>query len=82
MLNICIYQIQLKKDGLIKSELKNFNTKSNQVDYEAVRSFKLSYLEEAFSNFVQGSAYQAFKDEEWVYNFAVFMVLKKKNGNN
>jgi len=72
---------QLKKDGLIKSELKNFNTKSNQVDYEAVRSFKLSYLEEAFSNFVQGSAYQAFKDEEWVYNFAVFMVLKKKNGN-
>ncbi len=68
----------LVEEGLIK-KTKPFNERSNLVDYENVRNFKQVYLKEAFQNFKKDEAYEEFIKFDWVYNYAVFLTLKKKN---
>lgn len=71
----------LKESGLISTPIEDFNAKSNKVDYEAIRNFKEKYFRIAFSNFVEDAEYHEFIQQEWVYLYAVFVTLKKLNGN-
>lgn len=71
----------LKKEKLIK-KLAPFNQKSEKVDYEAVRSYKLNYLMEAFENYKKTNkvGFSRFKNtNSWVFNYAVFVTFKKNN---
>ncbi len=54
--------------------------KEKQVDYEAVRAYRMPYLKEAFSNFKPDLNYANFSYQEWMRQYAIFMTLKKKNG--
>lgn len=78
---------ELWKEGLLKEnpiasikEVSKETTKqSSKVDYDSVRSWKESYLREAFSNFKGSKEYHAFAKEEWVYQYGVYRALKKIN---
>ena len=70
----------LEKEGLLK-KIKPFHAKSRQVDYPAVREYKLRYLWEAFFNFKENKKYKQFIQQDWVYSYAVFRTLKKINEN-
>lgn len=70
---------ELYKEGLLKEKPKTYMQDAPYVDYEKVRKYKEPYLKEAFSNFVVDASYEAFAKEEWVYQYAVFLTLKKKN---
>ncbi|MBO7364236.1 MAG: 4-alpha-glucanotransferase, partial [Lachnospiraceae bacterium] len=57
---------------------------SSRVDYDAVTAFKEPYFREAYGTFrrkrmERRKDYRAFLQESWVYPFAVFAALKKKN---
>lgn len=69
----------LEEEGLIK-KVPSFRKDERTIDYEAVRAYKQSYLREAFSNFKENKAYRTFADQDWVFNYAVFLTLKKANG--
>lgn len=70
---------ELKKEGLLKT-VESHNPKAKRIDYEDVRKFKEKYLHEAFFNFKKDKAYEEFvKENDWVYKYAVFLTLKKKN---
>jgi len=70
----------LVKQGLLK-RAPRYNMRRRQVDYDAVRAYKEQYLRLAFSRFAPKRAYQQFvRANPWVYNYAVFVTLKKKNG--
>lgn len=69
---------ELKKMGLIK-KTKKMNAHRKSVDYEAVKSFKFSYYQEAFSNFKKNHEFKKFAEQKWVIDYAVFISLKKKN---
>lgn len=71
----------LYEEGLLKKRPKSFNAKKTTIDYEAVRAFKQPYFLEAFHNFKPNKAYQEFKAQEWVKNYAVFITLKQNNEN-
>lgn len=67
------------------SELPEPLPETARVDYEAAAAFKEPYFREAYRNFkkrrmYRRKSYQAFSAEPWVYPFAVFATLKKKNG--
>lgn len=68
----------LKEEKLIKN-VADFNKDAEIIDYDAVRSFKHSYLKEAFDNFKPNPEYQSFIQMDWVYKYAVFLTLKKAN---
>lgn len=68
----------LIEDGLIESA-PTMNEMATQVDYEKVREFKQAIYHQAFAKFKPDAEYQSFIKNEWVYPFAVFMTLKKKN---
>lgn len=68
----------LEAEGLIHKPLP-FQKKSTQIDYQRVREYKKSYLEEAFQQFKPTKAYQNFVKAEWVYEYGVFLALKKQN---
>ncbi len=70
---------ELYKDGLLTKRPPNFQKNSKSVDYEKVRNFKEIYLKEAFLNFMEDRDYKNFIEQEWVYLYAVFLTLKKKN---
>ena len=70
----------LQKDGLI-GETTCFNSNVDEIDYEAVRTFKTKYLKEAFNNFKADKGYEEFIKQDWVYEYAVFLTLKKANDN-
>ncbi len=70
---------QLYKDNYLNQQPEVFNTDKTRVDYDAVRKYKQKYLKEAFSNFKPTDSYDDFVSQKWVYLYAVFLTLKKKN---
>jgi len=69
----------LVKQGLIK-KAPRFRSGSTSVSYDEVRFHKEKLLREAFANFLPKRTYKKFiKENAWVYNYAVFLTLKKKN---
>ncbi len=70
---------RLYEKGLI-AKLPKPLKKSKEVDYEAVRAYRLPYLKEAFSNFKPDLNYANFSYQDWMRSYAIFMTLKKKNG--
>lgn len=74
---------KLKDWGLI-SEIENVDFNKNKVDYEKARIFKAKYFKEAFENMLEKGflkeEFNNFKEEnKWVYNYSVFITLKKDN---
>ncbi|GAA4654781.1 4-alpha-glucanotransferase [Anaerocolumna aminovalerica] len=70
---------ELYKDGLLTKRPASFQKNSKSIDYEKVRNFKENYFKEAFLNFTEDGDYKDFIKQEWVYLYAVFLTLKKKN---
>ncbi len=69
----------LIKDGFLK-KAPRFHSGHRKVDYDAVRAYKGRFLKEAFARFVPGRSYRRFvKDNPWLFNYAVFITLKKHN---
>lgn len=72
----------LAKEHLLPKRIKSFHPKANRVDYDGVRAFKTPYLKKAYAKYLQGST-RAFsnwkKANPWVFNYAVFLTLKKEN---
>ncbi len=73
---------ELYRQGLIEKLPEEFQAMEKRVDYEKVRAFKEPYLREAYSRFEKTEAYEAFISQDWVYDYAMFRALKKKNGGN
>ena len=71
---------RLKEIGLIKRDIPAYNRNTPVIDYDAVRVFREPFLKEAYSNFTPDLNYSTFSYQDWVKNFAIFMMLKKKNG--
>lgn len=76
---------QLFESGLLTEEPPLFNSEASKVYYDDVRKFKAKYLKLAYKNFLNNNFnetdedYIKFSKREWVYNYAVFLTLKKKN---
>lgn len=70
---------ELHKEGLLKELPEMFLEDAIKVDYEAVRTYKTKYLREAFKNFVPDQEYEEFISQQWVYLYAVYLTIKKKN---
>ena len=73
----------LYEDGLLDKKVENL-TKKDRVDYNFVREFKGKYLKEAYKNFKKKdldktASYKKFLDFDFVYNYSVFLSLKKAN---
>lgn len=73
---------ELYRQGLIEKLPEEFQAMEKRVDYEKVRAFKEPYLREAYSRFEKTEAYEAFISQDWVYDYAMFRALKKKNGGS
>lgn len=58
-------------------DVPQFNEES--VDYQRVREYKVKKIKEAFNHFEKTDEYIAFTKNDWVYNYAVFISLKKQN---
>ncbi len=76
---------RLAEDGLLTGEILPYPEKEkDRIDYEAVGAYKRPYLLRACEAFYarQGEdpEYKAFSELSWVYPYAVFMALKRKNG--
>lgn len=69
----------LVKEGLLKEKPKPYLKDAEYVKYEAVREFKRKWLMQAYEAFVPDAEYEEFTKEEWVFPYAVFLTLKKKN---
>ncbi len=70
---------ELYEEGLLTKRPPKFQKNSKSVDYEKVRKFKEIYLKEAFLHFTEDTDYKDFIKQEWVYLYAVYLTLKKKN---
>ena len=70
----------LEEAGLIDSP-ECFNSNSEIIEYDKVRAFKAKYLAEAFYKFSPNDEYNEFIKQPWVYEYAVFLTLKKHNHN-
>ena len=71
----------LIKKGYLKN-VPNYKKNASKVSYEEVRAFKNKYLYIAYKNALTQNPKlldKFIKDEKWVYNYAVFMAIKKKN---
>lgn len=71
----------LCKEGLLDT-VPSFLQNAKKIDYEAVRKFKGKYLKLAFEKFqkqTKSKEYEQFAEQEWVYQYAVFLSLKKQN---
>ena len=69
---------KLCEEGLLK-RVPDFHSNATHIDYQAVREFKGKYLKMAFKNFKPDAGYKKFIKMDWVYNYAVFLTLKKQN---
>ena len=69
---------KLCEEGLLK-RVPDFHANASHIDYQAVRAFKGKYLRKAFEKFKPDAGYRKFIKMEWVYNYAVFLTLKKQN---
>ncbi len=70
---------ELFREGMLKEKPPKFHKNKDFIDYELVRKHKEIYLKEAFSNFTYEKDYKVFISQEWVYLYAVYLTLKKKN---
>ncbi|NCB93520.1 MAG: 4-alpha-glucanotransferase [Clostridia bacterium] len=70
---------KLTEDGLLDEVPAPYQADSTQIDYEAVREYKDTYLRIAFKNFEPDESYEEFAYQEWVYHYGVFHMLKWKN---
>ncbi len=69
----------LVNKGLLK-KAPRYNMVSKTVAYDEVRAYKGKLLKKAFSNFATKRDYHTFiKQNPWVFTYAVFITLKKKN---
>ena len=67
---------KLYEEGLLIDKPKNFNPKSNKVDYKGVRKYKEIYLKKAYNNFVKkkkSKAYYNFVEQAWVHDYGVYL---------
>lgn len=71
---------QLFEEGLLKEKPQPFQGNFTGVDYVGVRKFKDGFLKKAFLNFVPDKEYEEFTGQDWVYDYGVFLTLKKRNG--
>ncbi len=70
----------LYREGLLKELPPAFRKNSTRISYQEVRDYKEKYLKTAFSAYIPDEEYEEFVRQEWVYLYAVFLTLKKKNG--
>ncbi|WP_049690089.1 4-alpha-glucanotransferase [Anaerococcus jeddahensis] len=73
----------LYEDGLLSEKPKKLEGKS-RIDYEFVRKYKGKYLKKAYENFkknkgYEDKSYKEFLKFDFVYNYGVFITLKKEN---
>lgn len=73
----------LYEDGLLEKRAEKIEQKE-RIDYNFVRKFKEKYLKIAYENFKkteenQTEAYEDFLKFDFVYNYGVFITLKKEN---
>ena len=68
-------------DGLLlEDEVTYFNRHLSFVAYQEVRKVKEELYMKAFSRFERNDDYEIFvKENEWVYDYALFRVFKKQN---
>lgn len=71
----------LVEEGLLDI-VEPFMEDSETIDYEAVRSYKHSYLTKAYNNFVAEDSFNEFINTKWVQDYAIFITFKKSNGMN
>ncbi len=76
-LYIDLYDLQNR--GLL-SELKPYNKGWDKVDYDTVRTYKAAFLRKAYEAYVPTKEYETFILMDWVYDYSVFISLKKQNG--
>lgn len=74
----------LEEQGLLKPDRKIYEDKCpGKIDYERAREYKSGYLKEAYKAFVEKDGtpeeFLHFKENSWVYFYAVFVALKKQN---
>lgn len=75
-LYIDLYDLQ--KRGLL-SELKPYNKGWDKVDYDKVRTYKATFLRKAYEEYVPTKEFEEFILMDWVYDYSVFISLKKQN---
>lgn len=73
----------LYDDGLLEEKVAHLE-KKDRVDYNYVRDFKGKYLKKAYLKFKEknlenSEAYEKFLEFDFVYDYAVFLTLKKVN---
>lgn len=73
----------LYDDGLLEEKVAHLEQK-DRVDYNYVRNFKGKYLKKAYLKFKEknlenSEAYKKFLEFDFVYDYAVFLTLKKAN---
>lgn len=68
----------LVRDGLL-DEVKPYHKNKKRIDYIRVRNYKNKYLKQAFRKFQPNDAYHSFIKQDWVYEYAVYLTLKKRN---
>ena len=73
----------LYEDGLLEKKPEKIEQKS-RIDYNFVREFKGKYLKNAYENFkknrgYEDKSYKEFLKFDFVYNYGVFITLKKEN---
>ncbi|MDD5935590.1 MAG: 4-alpha-glucanotransferase [Clostridiales bacterium] len=72
---------KLKEEGLL-DQVPAFLKNTTLVNYQKVREFKQKYLKKAYEKFCildKTKEYEEFVKQEWVYQYAVFLSLKKQN---
>ncbi len=69
----------LEQHLLEESEVEKLHEDSNVIHYAEVREYKNKLFKKAYARFTPSEEYEAFKKEEWVNNYAIFITLKKKN---
>ena len=68
----------LNDEGLVL-KAGEYNKDLNTVEYEEVREYKQHFYKRAFKNFKKDEEYFEFIKNDWVYDYAVFLTLKKSN---
>lgn len=68
----------LVEEGYL-DKVEAFKEKAKKIDYDRVRQYKEKALKKAFEKFKPQASYKKFVAQDWVYNYAVFVTLKKAN---
>lgn len=69
---------KLSMEGMLP-KVKPFQKHKDRIDYNRIRDFKSIHLKRAFDNFNPDENYCKFIEQTWVYEYAVYLTLKKKN---